>query len=415
MNLKKLNIKTFVFLMVGIHFAFLSSAQFFQVVPNLNLQANSGFAPQGHFRTTRTVFLITPAEMTASGMPTSQVLNQLRVNQSVPANPGASGTVNIYLENTTNTVYSKGLVWATAISTMTQVATNLPLTLPSVAGYYGMNFNTSNFTYSGGGVYVALEWSNPSGAVTTTTQHLVNNTISGSAVRSQNALFSPAATLAATAFRPTAQLGFVPSFDVAVTGVYTLGKLPIEYGAPTVISANVQNPGLNTMTNVTVTMNLTGSNSFSDVQVIPSIAPGANVVVNFSPYTPSVLSTGDIITVTASGAGDIIPGNDVATWSQDVTPNVYTYKNPALNNAGGVGFNGGTGDFVAKFNSNIGQNYPYNINNPEINEIKVDFAAGGQPYQIGIWDATGPGGTPGNLLWQSAPATSAPGTAFISV
>ncbi|MBK8685859.1 MAG: hypothetical protein IPN26_13250 [Bacteroidetes bacterium] len=70
---------------------------------------------------------------------------------------------------------------------------------------------------------------------------------------------------------------------------------------------------------------------------------------------------------------------------------------------------------MAKFNSNIGQNYPYNLNNPEINEIKVDFAAGGQPYQVGIWDATGPGGTPGTLLWQSASATSAPGTAFISV
>jgi hypothetical protein len=415
MNVKKLNFKTIVLLMIGIHFAFLSSAQFFQVVPNLNLQANAGFAPQGNFRTTRTVFLITPAEMTGSGMPTSQVLNQLRVNQSVPTNPGASGTVNIYLQNTSNTAYAKGTAWATAISTMTQVATNLPLTLPSVAGYYGMDFNTSNFTYTGGGVYVALEWSNPSGAITAATSHLVNNTIAGIAVRAQSATFTPAATLASTSFRPTAQLGFVPAFDVAVTGVYTLGKLPIEYGAPTIISANVQNPGTNTMTNVNVALSLTGTNSFSDVQVIPSIAPGANVVVNFASYTPASLSTGDIITVTATAAGDVIPSNDVATWSQDVTPNVYTYKNPALPNAGGVGFNGATGDFVAKFNSNIGQNYPYNLNNPEINEIKVDFAAGGQPYQIGIWDATGPGGTPGTLLWQSASATSVAGTAFISV
>jgi hypothetical protein len=74
MNVKKLNFKTIVLLMIGIHFAFLSSAQFFQVVPNLNLQTNGGFAPQGNFRTTRTVFLITPAEMTGSGMPTSQFL-----------------------------------------------------------------------------------------------------------------------------------------------------------------------------------------------------------------------------------------------------------------------------------------------------------------------------------------------------
>lgn len=390
-------------------------SQFYQVVPNLNLQANGGFAPQGNNRTSRCVFLITPGEMTSSGMPVNQVLNQIKVNQSVATNPGASGTVNIYLENTTNTTYLKGTSWSTAITGMTQVATNLPLTLPTTTGYYGMNFNTTNFTYTGSGIYVAIEWSNPTNPVTTATQHLVNNSIAGIGARNQLTTFTPSNTLTSTSFRPTAQLGFVPAFDVAVTGVYTLGKLPIEYGAPTTIQANIQNPGTNTMTNVNVSLSISGTNTFSDNQVIASIAPGANVVVNFAPYSPANLSTGDVVTVTATAAGDLISTNNTATWSQDVTPNIYTYKNAALPNAGGVGFNGGTGDFVAKFNSNIGQNYPYNINNPEINEIKVDFAAGGQPYKVGIWDATGAGATPGTLLWESAALTSAVGTAFIAV
>lgn len=400
----------------------LAKAQFYQVVPSLNLQATGGFAPQGNNRTSRCVFLITPAEMTASGMPNNQVLNQLRVNQSVATNPGASGTVNIYLQNTTSTTYGKGSDWPTALTGMTQVATNLPLTLPSTTGYYGMNFNTTNFTYTGSGIYVALEWSNPSGAVTTATQNLVNNSAALS-YRNFSTTYAPSNVLVGpSAFRPTAQLGFVPDFDVSVTGVYTLGKLPIEYGAPTTIQANIQNPGTNTMTNVNVSLSISGTNSFSDNQVIASIAPGANVVVNFAPYSPANLSTGDVVTVTATAAGDQIATNNTATWNQDVTQNVYTYKNQAVANSGGIGFNGGAGDFVAKFNSNIGQNYPYNLSNPAINEIKVDFIATsgnaniGQSYKVGIWDATGPGGTPGTLLWES-PSTvlSAAGTSFISV
>ncbi|MEZ5047461.1 MAG: GEVED domain-containing protein [Chitinophagaceae bacterium] len=214
-------------------------------------------------------------------------------------------------------------------------------------------------------------------------------------------------------FRAAVQFGHTNNNDISVANIYTLGKLPIEFGAPTTIQASIKNEGVLTQTNIPVSLNISGANIFSDVQTIPSLAPGASVIVDFAPYSPISLSTGDIVEVTLPSDDNI--ANNLKQWSMDVTQNVYSYKNPAVGNTGGVGFNGATGDFVAKFNSNIGLNFPYNLGPPQISEIKVDFNGAGQSYQMGIWDATGAGGTPGTLLWQSSVLTTAIGTSFIPV
>ncbi len=394
----------------------LAEAQTFQLVPNLNLQFSVGFSPQGHYRWTRTGFLITPTEMAASGVPVSQILNYIKLHIFVAANPAATGNVNIYLQNTSNTTYSKGTSWATILTGMTQVASS-PLTFPTAAGYYQINYNVAPFTYTGGGIYVAIEYSNVSGTLSGTTQHSVNNSIASSGVCTQTTSATAPATLATTysLYRPEVQMGFTFANDIAVSNIYTLGKLPIEYGTPTLIKANITNAGTAAMSSINVSCNITGSNTFTDNVAILSLAPGASTVVTFTNYTPSNLSTGDIVTVTATSPGDQNASNNTKTWSQDVTPNVYTYKNPALPNAGGVGFTGGTGDFVAKFNSHIGANYPFNMSNPKINEIKVDLTTTGLTYKLGIWDASGTNGTPGVNLWTSGNLTSAVGTSFISV
>jgi len=399
-------------LLFGMQFV---NAQSFQLILNNNFQTNNGSTPQGHQRWTRTCILVTAAEMAAAGVGTSQQFNFLKLNQNVPANPGASGTVKIYLQNSSDATYLKSTTWTTLITGMTHV-TNVPLTLPTTAGAYTINYNLSSFTYTGGSLYVAIEYSNPAGPLSGTTAHLVQaGATANYAVRNQATTVAAPAIMAATTSRPDLLMGFQYSNDITVTNVYTLGKVPIEYGAPTTIQANVSNVGTLPMTNINVALSISGTNSFANNVVIPSLAAGASQVVTFAPYSPTSLSTGDAVTVTILAAGDLNASNDVKIWSQNVTQNVYTYRNAALPNDGGVGFNGGTGDFVAKFNSNIGQNYPYNISNPQINEIKVDLTTSGQPYNLGIWDATGPGGTPGANLWTSPPLTTFVGSAFIAV
>lgn len=395
-------------------FVQLAGAQNFQLILNNNFQTNNGSAPQGHLRWVRTCFLVTASEMATSGATASQVFNYLRLNQNVPATFGATGTVNIYLQNTTDATYLKSATWPTLLTGMSQV-TSSSFTLPTVAGAYTINYNMAPFTYTGGAMYVALEYSNPVGTLSSTlTAHLVNTVLTSHAVRSQATTNVPPTALALTASRPDLQMGFQYTNDVAVKNIYTLGKLPIEYGTPTTIRANITNAGTNPMANITVNMSVSGANTFSGTQLIPTLLPGASAVVSFPGYVPTSLSTGDIVAVSVSAPGDQNGTNDILTWSQDVTQNVYTYKNPALANNGGVGFNGGTGDFVAKFNSHAGTS-PLYINPPLITELKVDLTTSGQPYQLGIWDASGPGGTPGVNLWTSPALTSSVGTSFIAV
>ncbi|GBL34584.1 hypothetical protein EMGBS15_01790 [Filimonas sp.] len=335
----------------------LAVAQNFQLILNNNFQTNNGSAPQGHLRWVRTCFLVTSAEMAASGATASQVFNYLKLNQNGPAAFGASGTVKVYIQNTSDATYLKSATWATLLGGMTQV-TSSPFTLPTVAGAYTINYNVAPFTYTGGAMYVAIEYSNPLGTLATTTAHLVNTVLTSHAVRNQSALNTAPATLALTASRPDIQMGFQYANDIAVSNIYTLGKFPIEYGAPTIIQANIRNAGTAAMNSINVSCTITGANSFTDNVPILSLAPGASQVITFASYAPTNLSTGDVVTVTATAPGDLNATNDVLTWSQDITQNVYTYKNPAVGNAGSVGLTG-SGDFVGKFNSNPGVTPPY--------------------------------------------------------
>jgi hypothetical protein len=194
--------------------------------------------------------------------------------------------------------------------------------------------------------------------------------------------------------------------DMAVTNIYTLGKIPIGFGANHIISARVVNNSTSTQT-PNFSLSITGANSFSNVQS-PVMLPGDVMTISFASFSPSATGINNITVANTTPDGN--SSNDAQSFSQTTTQNLYTYKNQSLPNDGGVGFTGATGDFVAKFNA------ANNFGDPDtVNEIKVDFFGGGQTLQIGIWDATGPGGIPGTNLWTSASFVSPTGTAFISV
>ncbi|MFT3681786.1 MAG: CARDB domain-containing protein [Ferruginibacter sp.] len=196
--------------------------------------------------------------------------------------------------------------------------------------------------------------------------------------------------------RPQIQLKHISPNDAAVTQIYTLGKLPIPYAAPHIISASISNTGSLALTNLNVNLNISGANSFSDIKTIPSLLPGASTVVSFSAFTPA--ATGNN-TVTVSLPVDDLNTDNTLYVNQVVTLNSYNY---AYSNTptGSVGVNGGnTGDFVAKFVTG---------SPTSVNQVGVFFNTGGQPFKIGIWDKSG-AGVPGNLLWESAEQTTTAG------
>ena len=205
----------------------------------------------------------------------------------------------------------------------------------------------------------------------------------------------------ASAFRPQVQLRHINANDAGITAVYTLGKLPIPFAAPHVISTNIVNNGSNTLTNLNVNLDITGANSFSNVKTIASLAPGASAGISFDAFSPSAAGFN---TVTVSLPADDFVDDNNKVVSQEITGNAYSYAYGSTA-SGSTGFSitglnpTGTGDIVAKFVSS---------SPTSVNQVGVNFGAGGQPFRIGIWDKSG-AGIPGNLLWESADQVSSAG------
>jgi hypothetical protein len=191
----------------------------------------------------------------------------------------------------------------------------------------------------------------------------------------------------ASAFRPRLQLRHVYPNDARLTQIYTLGKLPIPFATPHTISANVINNGGNTLSNLAVTLDITGANTFNDVQNIASLLPGASTTVSFNTFTPANIGNN---TINISLPADDYTGDNILSVSQETTNNTYNYAytNTA---SGSVGVAGKTVDFVAMFTTS---------SPTTVNQAGVRFTASGQPFKIGIWNKSGTG-LPGALLWES--------------
>ncbi len=198
----------------------------------------------------------------------------------------------------------------------------------------------------------------------------------------------------ASAFRPQVQFRHINPNDAALTQVYTLGKLPIPFATPHIISTNVVNNGSQTLNNLDVTLAITGANSFNDVQTITSLAPGSSVNVSFSAFTPASAGTN---TISVSIPNDDFNGDNNITITQEVTVNAYNYAYSATP-SGSVGVVNNTGDFVARFTTS---------SPTSVNQVGVYFNGSGQAFKIGIWGDNS--GQPGSLLWESDLQTTAPG------
>ncbi|MCU0442572.1 MAG: T9SS type A sorting domain-containing protein [Bacteroidia bacterium] len=189
--------------------------------------------------------------------------------------------------------------------------------------------------------------------------------------------------------------------DFQPTNIYTLGKVAIPYANPHTVRARIFNLG-NENVGYKAYIQISGVNSFLDSVSLPPLAPGGSATVDLPAFNYSNLG---VDTVIVSVETDSNNTNNRLSLIQVITSNTYGYAEPFRPSDGGVGFTGGTGDFVAKF--------PYTGSN-SINQIGVNFNTGGQTLSIGIWD-TAVTGVPGTNLWTSAPFTSVTGLNTIIV
>jgi trimeric autotransporter adhesin len=186
-----------------------------------------------------------------------------------------------------------------------------------------------------------------------------------------------------------------PSRDAAVSAIYTLGKIASPAALPHAVRAVVTNAGSGALTNIDVTLNVTGANTFSDVKRIASLAAGTSATVTFASY-PATLALGtDTVTVTVPADGN--NANNSAQYRQLVSADRVSYIDPSAPAPGNLG-NG---------NAIFGSNFTLNTA-VALKDVVLNFAPGTvaapntAPYQVVVYDASGAGGLPGKLLYTSA-------------
>lgn len=200
-----------------------------------------------------------------------------------------------------------------------------------------------------------------------------------------------------SSYHPTMIFNY-PKFnqDLAIIKVYALGKIPLPLGKPDSVQALVRNVGKKTISGFPVYTNSIGYNKQKDSFQV-TLLPGEELFVNVPSLNP--LNGGlDSIYVTCKDKNN---SNNSGVSFRLGNPNVYSYRDVTLSPApGGIGFNGTTGDFVARFFSN----------SPKyINQVTVAFGSGGEPFKLGIWRCDSITKKPSTLIYQSDSLTSKAG------
>jgi len=309
-------------------------------------------APNGtpSHTTFRCHFIIPASEI--SGIPGGTQFSEIGFVLFGGASVPFSGNLRIYLENTGDAQNLKSNDWATAISPMTEVY-NGPYSVP--AGNVPLEIGlalTQGFSYTGGGLYVGIDYlgSTFSGALDPAT-YRCNSVLSGSLYMAASATTTAPATLnQVSAFRPQLRFRYPNpnSNDASVEGI-DINKAHLSKIAEpfTFVRAYVRNSGHDTLSNLPLTLNVSGANTLNQVQTLASLAPGSTDTVTFSGL--AFLNDGtDTLSI-------YVPADDVAqNNSRSVLRYVscdtlsYSHNGTADDD---IGFNTGAGILAVRFST----------------------------------------------------------------
>lgn len=261
----------------------------------------------------------------------------------------SSGTLTVYLQNSSNSTYTNGTTFSTA--GFTQVFTGV-YTIPVGATAAVVDFNLPTaFPYTGGALNVAYQYT----ATTTnaTAANYAAYTASPTILGATGASSTVAApTLGSTTFRPLFRFGTANTYtnDIAVLSVSAPGKWPTTFAAPEVITAQIKNASNIAKTNIGVALSVTGVNTFTNAQFIGSLAAGAITTVTFNSFPTTVLGMNNI-------SVNVLPDdnntNNSISTTQSVTCDYWAYNPPTGTYTSGVGFNAGSGIISSQFVSPV--------------------------------------------------------------
>lgn len=312
------------------------------------VRAPNGLSTQAYMRACA---LVLGTELT--GITPNSTLTSFGFTLSAPASANVTGTMAIYLENTTDVTYTKGLTFSTAITPMTLVYNNT-ITVPGTVGTLSVTVNLSTpFTYTGGGLYVAYDWFSLGPFATTPATYRANSTgLIGGCASAAGTGPAPT-TLGSTSFRPCFLFGVANTYtnEVQVQGITAPGSVPSSFNTPHSVLAYVRNASANTLTNIPVTLSIGGANPSVATQTIASLAAGVATTVTFAGLNPQLPGLNTISVTVPSDQNNV---NNLATYNQSVTCSEWAINPAGVSyTMGSVGFNTGSGIIASTYSSTI--------------------------------------------------------------
>jgi hypothetical protein len=328
------------------------------ILPGDNSSTSVGKAPQGYYRYTRTVYIISAAELAAAGVPKGVTFTSLGFNYVLAQKVATTGLVKIYLQNSTDAAFAKtNMIWSDSVSGIIDNMTlvhNDSVTIPAATGPLDITLSKGKaFTYTGGALYVAFDYQNASGTKSPSVNSAsCTSVLVGGGNGLRNAYSStvlPTALNYTSVLRPETRAKWITGInnDAKVAYFYSYGELPVNglaVGNP--FSAVIVNNGDTTLTNLNVTLSVTGANTYTNTQVIPSLTEGSSATVSFAAFSPTAVGAN---TVTISVPSDGDNTNNSLSSSLTTTSGTIGYlDNSSLTGSLGLGA-ANAGIFLARY------------------------------------------------------------------
>ncbi|MEI7663906.1 MAG: T9SS type A sorting domain-containing protein, partial [Bacteroidota bacterium] len=237
-----------------------------------------------------------------------------------------TGTLNLWLKNTSDLSYTLGPLWETTGFTL---VSSIPAFTVPTSGYCLIPFvNGSTFTYTGGGVYVAWEFSNPSGSIGTSKLYPLTNSSPTSLCCLYSSPTVMGTTMTASTSRPATFFYGTELLDIVqVTNIYTTERVPASFGTPTPVTVRVFNISVAPLTfdaTLTVVDSATLTVRYLETKTV-TVPANSALRATFTGWTPTIQENVKVTVSTSVIPGETIIDNNTKTIPANVNNNLYSY------------------------------------------------------------------------------------------
>jgi hypothetical protein len=397
---------------------------------NSSLSTN-GRAPQGSRAFVNSCYFISKGELDSSGFGADTVFSvgwtwEASTSQSV----NTTGSLKVYIQNTSDTAYNKGLNFSTALSGMSKVIDGIikipygsgPIKIDIPVG--GTGTSLPFIRNSGNSIYLAFEYqttttlATPLGAPT-----ILCNSLRGNSIGTYQSQVANGTSMTLSAFRPETRFSNRPLSPLEVKNIYALGQYPYAHVTNDticiqIIKKTLGSPAAGVCIRI-VNQDNPSIVKFSHSINLPNLISQDTIVCFETPpgYEPKL----EEILVNALIADTSHPTSELCEdimkdttetpfkYCQEKNNDSYNYRNLCMPDDGGLGLSGTTGNFVASF-KNSGTD-TFTINNIDHSFFNI-LGGASQPYKIVILSDNG-SGMPGSLLYLSSALASPVGTGTV--